>query len=194
MPLQELHAVAKEGIRVKASGSGHIEIFLIRQGTGIGDAVNLGWKLASVIQNNADSSLLNTYERERKTFAETLVSTTDRVFKQLATTQKWKQTVRDQTIPLFAQAMKRSQVVKRLVYTVLSQRYITYEPSELNQGHYGKIKAGMRLPYSHGETQEFKREDGWQLHVFQKADEALIKEWEDRGIQVVQRKWTNQTK
>lgn len=52
----------------------------------------------------------------------------------------------------------------------------------------------MRLPYSDGEALEFTREDGWQLHVFQEADWALTKQMEEKGIQVVHRKWTDKSK
>ena len=48
--------------------------------TGIGDAVNLGWKIAHVLLNRADTSLFDTYEPERIGFARLLVSTTDRAF------------------------------------------------------------------------------------------------------------------
>jgi hypothetical protein len=54
--------------------------------TGIGDAVNLAWKLAAVLKGTADVSLLDTYEPERIEFARRLVATTDRVFT-LATAQ-----------------------------------------------------------------------------------------------------------
>jgi 2-polyprenyl-6-methoxyphenol hydroxylase-like FAD-dependent oxidoreductase len=37
--------------------------------TGIGDAVNLAWKLAAVLQGRADPSLLDSYEPERIAFA-----------------------------------------------------------------------------------------------------------------------------
>ena len=48
--------------------------------TGIGDAVNLAWKLAAVLQGRAKVSLLDTYEPERIAFARRLVATTDRAF------------------------------------------------------------------------------------------------------------------
>ena len=62
--------------------AGHIHSPVGGQGmnTGIGDAVNLGWKLAQVMQRRADESLLETYEPERIGFARSLVSTTDRAF------------------------------------------------------------------------------------------------------------------
>ncbi|NNM60234.1 MAG: NAD(P)-binding protein [Legionellales bacterium] len=48
--------------------------------TGIGDAINLAWKLAGVIKKINDPKILDTYETERRAFAMILVKTTDRVF------------------------------------------------------------------------------------------------------------------
>jgi len=48
--------------------------------TGIGDAVNLAWKLADVLHGRARASLLDSYEPERIAFAQRLVATTDRAF------------------------------------------------------------------------------------------------------------------
>ncbi|HEY6476995.1 MAG TPA: FAD-dependent monooxygenase, partial [Polyangia bacterium] len=48
--------------------------------TGIGDAVNLAWKLAATVRGLGPLSLLDSYEPERIAFARRLVATTDRVF------------------------------------------------------------------------------------------------------------------
>ena len=48
--------------------------------TGIGDAVNLAWKIAAVMQGRIDPLALDTFEPERIAFARKLVNTTDRVF------------------------------------------------------------------------------------------------------------------
>ena len=48
--------------------------------TGIGDAVNLAWKLAAVLQQRANRSIMDSYEPERIAFARRLVATTDQVF------------------------------------------------------------------------------------------------------------------
>src|SRR6202035_246702 len=48
--------------------------------TGIGDAVNLAWELADVLNRRAKPHLLDTCARERMAFALRLVATTDRVF------------------------------------------------------------------------------------------------------------------
>ncbi|HLZ79158.1 MAG TPA: FAD-dependent oxidoreductase, partial [Sphingomonas sp.] len=48
--------------------------------TGIGDAINLAWKLAAVLGGRASDTLLDSYQIERIAFARRLVSTTDRAF------------------------------------------------------------------------------------------------------------------
>src|SRR5271155_2774093 len=48
--------------------------------TGIGDAVNLAWKLAAVLHGRASASILDSYQPERIAFARRLVTTTDRAF------------------------------------------------------------------------------------------------------------------
>src|SRR5262249_24529614 len=48
--------------------------------TGIGDAINLAWKLQAVLTGCAPDALLDSYELERIAFARRLVRTTDRVF------------------------------------------------------------------------------------------------------------------
>lgn len=45
--------------------------------SGIGDAVNLGWKLALVIQDNAPPELLDTYAEEREAVGRALLAATD---------------------------------------------------------------------------------------------------------------------
>src|SRR5262249_22914318 len=46
--------------------------------TGIGDAINLAWKLAAVLAGRAPDRVLDSYEAERIGFARRLVATTDR--------------------------------------------------------------------------------------------------------------------
>jgi hypothetical protein len=48
--------------------------------TGIGDAINLAWKLACVLKGQASETVLDSYETERRAFASRLVNTTDRAF------------------------------------------------------------------------------------------------------------------
>jgi 2-polyprenyl-6-methoxyphenol hydroxylase-like FAD-dependent oxidoreductase len=68
--------------------------------TGIGDAVNLAWKLAAVLRGNADASLLDTYEPERIAFAQRLVATTDRAFTGVTSPTWLARLVRLRIVPL----------------------------------------------------------------------------------------------
>jgi 2-polyprenyl-6-methoxyphenol hydroxylase-like FAD-dependent oxidoreductase len=49
--------------------------------TGIGDAMNLGWKLAATMRGTAPSWLLDTYETERHPIGEEVLKITDRMFR-----------------------------------------------------------------------------------------------------------------
>ena len=101
------HRVAanfREGRAFLLGDAAHIHSPVGGQGmnTGIGDAVNLAWKLAAVLNGGAADSLLDTYEPERIGFARRLVATTDRVFT-LVTDQgpiAWR--VRTRLVPLLA--------------------------------------------------------------------------------------------
>src|SRR5436305_2571173 len=79
------HRVAdrfRQGRAFLLGDAGHIHSPVGGQGmnTGIGDAVNLAWKLAAVVHSRADASLLDSYEPERIAFARRLVATTDQAF------------------------------------------------------------------------------------------------------------------
>ena len=68
--------------------------------TGIGDAANLAWKLAAVLQGRADTSLLETYEPERIAFARRLVATTDQAFTGVTSSGAIARRVRLNVVPL----------------------------------------------------------------------------------------------
>src|SRR6266478_9642413 len=79
------HRVAdrfRAGRAFLAGDAAHIHSPVGGQGmnTGIGDAVNLAWKLAAVLTGRADQSLVDSYEPERIAFARRLVATTDQAF------------------------------------------------------------------------------------------------------------------
>jgi len=71
-----------EGRCFLAGDSAHIHTPAGAQGmnTGIQDGYNLAWKLAAVLNDNADAKLLETYNEERLPNAHRLLQTTDRFF------------------------------------------------------------------------------------------------------------------
>lgn len=115
--------------------------------TGIGDAVNLAWKLASVLRHESSDSLLDTYASERMTFARGLVKTTDAVFGMLNSRGFTAGIVRTAVIPTVLPALMRSSAARRIAFRILSQTAIHYRNSRLSEGRAGAIYAGDRLPW-----------------------------------------------
>jgi 2-polyprenyl-6-methoxyphenol hydroxylase-like FAD-dependent oxidoreductase len=151
--------------------AGHIHSPVGGQGmnTGIGDAINLGWKLAHVIQRRADSSLLDTYEPERIGFARSLVETTDRAFTPLVAEGISGEVTRRLIAPLLFSIATRFAPTRHAVFRLISQARIHYPDSSLSQGRAGHIHGGDRLPWiGPGEHDNFipLRSLDWQLHVY----------------------------
>src|SRR5262249_563103 len=97
--------------------------------TGIGDAVNLAWKLAAVLNGGARADLLDTYESERIAFARRLVATTDRIFTLVTKQGMIAQFVRTRLAPLFAPLLFRFGRIRRFVFHTVSQIGINYRHS-----------------------------------------------------------------
>jgi 2-polyprenyl-6-methoxyphenol hydroxylase-like FAD-dependent oxidoreductase len=115
--------------------------------TGIGDAVNLAWKLAAVLVGGATESLLDTYEPERIAFANRLVATTDRIFT-FATKQGFTaRFVRTRIFPVLAAVLFRLPAVRRYLFRTASQIGINYRKSRLSTGAAGTVHGGDRLPW-----------------------------------------------
>jgi hypothetical protein len=115
------------------------------------DAYNLAWKLALVLSNQADDTLLDTYEAERRPFAQKLLATTDRAFRIVVSENWFAGMLRTQIVPrMAASAMKRTQA-KRAAFLTLSQIGIRYRDSALSQTLGGvpesAPRAGDRFPW-----------------------------------------------
>jgi hypothetical protein len=147
--------------------------------TGIGDAVNLAWKLAAVLDGSARDSLLATYEPERIGFARRLVATTDRAFT-LVTKQgavaRW---LRTRLVPLVAPPLVRLAPVRRFLFRTVSQIGVNYRTSPLSVGAAGAVRGGDRLPWVETEpgSDNFVPLTSltWQAHVYGEPQGRLIK-------------------
>lgn len=115
--------------------------------TGIGDAVNLSWKLADVLRGRAAATLLDTYEPERIAFARRLVSTTDTAFTAVTADSDLALLVRLQIVPHILPALLASHTVRPLLFRTVSQIGINYRSSDLSEGRTGSLHAGDRLPW-----------------------------------------------
>jgi 2-polyprenyl-6-methoxyphenol hydroxylase-like FAD-dependent oxidoreductase len=169
------HRVAarfREGRAFLLGDAAHVHSPVGGQGmnTGIGDAVNLAWKLAAVLNGGARDGLLATYEPERIGFARRLVATTDRGFT-LVTKQggvaRW---VRTRLVPLVAPLLFRLASVRRFLFRTVSQIGVNYRNSPLSVGAAGAVRGGDRLPWV--ETGPGKDNFApltsltWQVHVY----------------------------
>ena len=158
--------------------AGHIHSPAGGQGmnTGIGDAVNLGWKMAHVLKNRADTSLLDTYEPERIGFARALVSTTDRAFTGLVGKGAAGAFTRKILAPLVFGLVTRFNAGRHAIFRTISQMRIHYPDSRLSQGAAGDTHGGDRLPWTgvHARDNfEPLRSLDWQAHVYGKVDKDL---------------------
>ena len=166
--------------RVFVSGdAGHIHSPVGGQGmnTGIGDAVNLAWKIAAVVQGRADASLLDTYEPERIAFARALVATTDKMFQLMTGSGAGHQMFRETVFPHLASFALGFPGVRAAAFRLVSQTRINYHGSALSDGEAGEVHGGDRLPwvlFGDGDDNfaPLKSLD-WQIHVYGEAGQPL---------------------
>jgi 2-polyprenyl-6-methoxyphenol hydroxylase-like FAD-dependent oxidoreductase len=138
--------------------------------TGIGDAVNLSWKLAAVLKGGASRKLLDTYEPERIAFARRLVATTDRGFAVVTKRSTLAGLVRRRIVPLVAPLVFRTRALRTLLFTTVSQTLVNYRGSSLSAGAAGGVRGGDRLPWIKLESGEDNFAPltslAWQVHVY----------------------------
>ncbi len=193
------HRVAaqfREGRAFLLGDAAHVHSPVGGQGmnTGIGDAVNLAWKLAAVLNGTAAESLLETFEPERIAFARRLVATTDRAFA-IVTDQgpiAWR--IRTRVVPLVARLLFRLPGVRPFLFRFVSQTSIQYRDSPLSAGAAGKVHGGDRLPWvktgPHEDNFAPLTSLGWQVHVYGDPRPGLAERCSELDLSIVQFAWT----
>ncbi len=145
--------------------------------TGIGDAVNLSWKLAATLLGRADASMLDSYEPERIAFARRLVDTTDRAFTAVTSPSALARFTRLNLVPLVMPKIIRFAAARRLLFRTVSQTSLTYRGSALSAGRAGPVRGGDRLPWVslgwNGDNYAALTSLSWQVHVYGSADATL---------------------
>jgi 2-polyprenyl-6-methoxyphenol hydroxylase-like FAD-dependent oxidoreductase len=157
--------------------------------TGIGDAVNLAWKLAAVVQRRADAALLDSYEPERIAFARRLVATTDQAFTGATSRGAIARLVRLRIAPLLLPFLFKLATVRRFMFRTISQTTVTYRGSSLSEGRAGKIHGGDRLPWVKTDLNADAADNfkpltslDWQVHVYGDAAPELRTSCEARKL------------
>ena len=144
--------------------------------TGIGDAINLAWKLAAVLTCRAPATLLDSYQPERIAFARRLVATTDRVFTFVTAEGPLADVLRTRIAPLVLPKIVGFEFAREFLFRTVSQITLNYRGSPLSTGKAGDVHGGDRLPWvSSGCDDNFASltEMTWQVHVYGVATSAL---------------------
>jgi 2-polyprenyl-6-methoxyphenol hydroxylase-like FAD-dependent oxidoreductase len=143
--------------------------------TGIGDAINLAWKLATVLAGHTPEALLDSYEAERIGFARRLVATTDRVFTFATTDGPVANVIRTRIAPLIVPVLAHFDASRDFVFRTVSQIMLNYRGGPLSIGSAGKVHGGDRLPWAGAATNNFASlsQTRWQVHVYGEASQAL---------------------
>ncbi|HEY4164682.1 MAG TPA: FAD-dependent monooxygenase [Dongiaceae bacterium] len=137
--------------------------------TGIGDAINLAWKLVEVLAGRAPDSLLDSYEAERRAFARKLVATTDRVFSFATAEGRIADILRTRIAPLVLPRIAGFEFARDFLFKTVSQVTLNYRDGPLSLGTAGQVHGGDRLPWiSIDGADNFASlaEIAWQAHVY----------------------------
>ncbi len=147
--------------------------------TGIGDAINLAWKLAAVVGGRAPERLLDSYEAERIGFARRLVATTDRVFSFATAEGSVANFLRTRIAPLLIPEIAGIDAAREFLFRTVGQLTLNYRGGPLSAGKAGPVHGGDRLPYvSIGEQDNYAplAAIAWQVHVYGSPPDGLA-EW-----------------
>src|SRR5262249_46807896 len=160
--------------------------------TGIGDAINLAWKLKEVLAGRATDALLDSYEPERITFARRLVKTTDRVFTLATAEGKIAEIVRTRVVPTVLPLLTKFDAFREFLFRTVSQVTINYRHSVLSEGQAGSIHGGDRLPWvavGGFDNYEALKAPVWQVHVYGTASAELETWCKERGLPLHVFRW-----
>jgi 2-polyprenyl-6-methoxyphenol hydroxylase-like FAD-dependent oxidoreductase len=144
--------------------------------TGIGDAINLAWKLRWVLSDRAPDALLDSYEPERIKFARRLVATTDKIFTFASAEGRIAELVRTRIAPVVLPKVIGFDAAREYLFRTVSQIMIHYRDGPLSEGTAGHVQGGDRLPWApsaRGDNFAPLREPVWQVHVYGNAGTDL---------------------
>ena len=117
--------------------------------TGMQDAVNLGWKLASALRGAGGDKLLDSYSIERHRVGENLLNGTDRMFQMMATTNPVYLYLRNTLVPWILPWVMGTRSSRASRFRFVSQLGIRYRHSPVvgqSLTYKGKLRGGDRAP------------------------------------------------
>ena len=145
--------------------------------TGIGDAINLAWKLAMVLREGRPTTCWTVTRRRGSAFARRLVATTDRVFSFVTADGPLAEVLRMRVAPLLIPTIASFEAAREYLFRTVSQITLNYRGGPLSAGEAGKVHGGDRLPWApvdgHDNFSSLAAMD-WQVHVYGSASEELV--------------------
>ena len=180
--------------------------------TGLGDASNLAWKVATAWRAAAKSpgskppefaeALLSTYTAERKRFADRLVKSNDRLFQFIIQRNAFGWILRNFLVPYILPFVVNWFNLRTFLYGMVSQIAIEYGPSPLSQSNSNKRLQGCRLPWIERPSGAAGKDDnhslldgtGWQGHVFGVVDASQQLRLQELNIPVHQFPWSSEAR
>ncbi len=149
--------------------------------TGLGDAVNLGWKLAAVVNGWTGPAILRSYNEERRPFGVRLVHTTDRAFSVMVSKSAVARFARTRILPYWLSTVLRFNKLRRLLFKTISQTVIDYRRSPLSDGSGSRaVRSGDRFPWFEwegGNSFEWLANVGYVVLRFDSNEVVEIPDW-----------------
>jgi 2-polyprenyl-6-methoxyphenol hydroxylase-like FAD-dependent oxidoreductase len=185
----------RKGRALLAGDAAHIHSPAGGQGmnTGIGDSINLAWKLAAVVKGTAPQTLLDSYEAERMAFARRLVSTTDRIFSAATAEGPVADLLRTRVAPVILPLVTSFEPAREFLFRTISQITLNYREGPLSAGTAGHVHGGDRLPWvvTDGlDNFESLNAIAWQVHVYGEASASLSAWCADHGLALHRFAWS----
>ena len=143
---RRLAGTYRQGRVFLAGDAAHVHSPFSGQGmnTGIGDAENLAWKLAMVVNGRAPRRLLDTYEQERRPIAEEVLSGTTALTSFVLGLGAWRRILRDTVLlPLM-----NLPLAQRKLFEQTSQLAVSYRRGPL--GPYGDRDPEIATRWTNG--------------------------------------------
>ncbi|KAJ5377661.1 uncharacterized protein N7496_005070 [Penicillium cataractarum] len=171
--------------------------------TGIMDAINLAWKLATVIKQpsmtpEAKEALLDTYEPERRSFALDVVGATDHGFTILTSSGFFPHLLRAWVIPSLIPLVARFHTTRTEIFRRGSQLVCCYRGSSmLSEPTKGSeiVQPGDRLPWVKTERDDnfsTLHDISWQVHVYGDSPVGLEEWCKTKHVQLIVFEWDEQ--
>jgi 2-polyprenyl-6-methoxyphenol hydroxylase-like FAD-dependent oxidoreductase len=164
--------------------------------TGIGDAINLAWKLKAAIDSKAPDALLDSYESERIAFARRLVKTTDQAFTFATAEGGLADFLRLWIAPAALSGFFTFEAAREFAFRTVSQINVNYRGGPLSEGKAGGVHGGDRLPWAAANGLDNYgplAAPVWQAHVYGEAKPELEAACAARELPLHVFPWTPQS-